>query len=224
MRNIDGLRLAVSAPENDSCPLEERILELERQVLHGAKVHEEQTASIRRLEARLNAYMASQTRSRGDVASNAHAAQETIAQEVRQFIEQRLQNVARNRLVHADGLSHHPHRQQLPRLLGALCSLLFERRSPDFHQLRTLLNVPEYGPAFETAKELYSKVCEFQARSRATDMRCEWIFEFSYGVPLNPDRQEAWPSCDPGQPVLFVVAPAYIVDDQVYMLQRVFTG
>ncbi|MGW8700020.1 hypothetical protein ACWGOK_24275 [Streptomyces eurythermus] len=224
MRAVDGLRLALSQLESHASPLEARILELERQVLFGVKVHQEQDASIRRLEARLSAQMASQTRFRGDVASNAHAAQETIAQEFRQFVEQRLQNIARARLQHADCLTQYAREQHMPRLLGALCGVLFSGATPDFHQVRALLNVPEYGSVFETVNELFSKACEFHARSRATGMKCEWLFDFSYGAPLDPDRQEPWPSCDPSQPVRFVVAPAYVVNDQYYLLQRVFTG
>jgi hypothetical protein len=224
MKVLDSFRLALSQREAEATALEERTLELERQMRAGVKVHEQQAELIRHLQARLNAYITAGTRPRGDVASNAHASQETIAHEVRQFIEQRLQNIARNRIMHADGLARHPRRQQIPRLLGALCEILFGERGPDFHELRALLNIPEYGAAFEAVSEAYSKACEFRERGRASGLKCEWIFDVAYGAPLNPDRQEVWPSCDQERPVLFVVAPGYVVDGQLFLQQRVFTG
>jgi hypothetical protein len=41
---------------------------------------------------------------------------------------------------------------------------------------------------------------------------------------LDYERQEAWLRCDPYLPVHLVVAPAYVVQGQVYSKQLVVTG
>ena len=51
-----------------------------------------------------------------------------------------------------------------------------------------------------------------------------WDMECKPGVALDPARQEQWPSCDQVAPVLFVVAPAYIVNGRSYCLQYVYTS
>ncbi|QDY79553.1 hypothetical protein [Streptomyces qinzhouensis] len=224
LRAIDGIRVKVETHEEVLFALEARILELERQVRLGAKVHAEHAAAIKEIKSRLSTLMATKTRQQSNLASNAHAAMETFSQEVKQFIEQRLQNVARSRLAYVDGLTEFPQRERLPRLVGGICEILFGEYPPDLNKLRTLLNAPDYGGAFDSLNDTFSKACSFRAKARASEMRCTWHLDFTKGAALDPDRQSPWPSCDSRGRVLFVVAPAFTVDDQLYLVQQVFTG
>ncbi|MFB7049606.1 hypothetical protein ACFCX7_26085 [Streptomyces microflavus] len=51
----------------------------------------------------------------------------------------------------------------------------------------------------------------------------EWGYDYTAGKPLDPDRQEAWASCDPDASVSFLVAPAYLVGGRIYGRQIVYT-
>jgi hypothetical protein len=51
-----------------------------------------------------------------------------------------------------------------------------------------------------------------------------WVFDAEPGAAVNPVLQEPYEGCDPEDPVLFVVAPAYVVNGKVYVRQLVFTG
>ena len=68
---------------------------------------------------------------------------------------------------------------------------------------------------------------------RATSLRAkiaeigiphEWDFRTEISGTLDDERQEAWLTCDPCLPVNLVVAPAYVVQGQLYSKQLVVTG
>ena|ERR1039457_1147680 len=52
----------------------------------------------------------------------------------------------------------------------------------------------------------------------------EWDFRAELSGAIDEDRQEAWLTCDPADPISFVVAPAYVVQGTVYEKQLVATS
>jgi len=52
----------------------------------------------------------------------------------------------------------------------------------------------------------------------------EWDFRTEISDVIDEERQEAWLTCDPTEPVSFIVAPGYLVQGLVYSKQLVMTG
>lgn len=54
--------------------------------------------------------------------------------------------------------------------------------------------------------------------------RHEWRFDYEQGAPVDQSWQDVYHGCGPEDPVVYVVAPAYVVDgERIYAKQLVFT-
>ncbi|MEI5036085.1 hypothetical protein RB201_35935 [Streptomyces sp. S1A(2023)] len=204
--------------------LERRILDLERASLSGAKEHKELREDLRRVTDQITSHMAAHSRGRTDIASTAHIEQETLASEISRLVQQRLQSLARKCVKRTEFAEEYPQREQAPRLLGAICSILLPPGQPDLHQLRALLNIPEEGSLYEEVSAVYEEALRLRRATENSPMDCVWETECRPGSLVDLERQEVWSGCHERRTVSFLIAPGYSVDAQPFLLQQVFAG
>ena len=69
---------------------------------------------------------------------------------------------------------------------------------------------------------LVKQVRELRRQATALDPNHVFQFESTPGI-VNPDIQRAWRHCDPEGEISFVVTPAYVLGQRVFLHQEVFT-
>jgi hypothetical protein len=179
---------------------------------------EDAREQLRTTEARLSALLAERTRARTDTATMDSFAHSEIAQEFRSLADQDLYHLARlNSSARGCSPTHVPH------TIASLCRALFGPHPVSEHRVRDELR---YGSP--VPDDRIDRICAQarRLRKRATDTGREhrWEFAIRNGAALDSNRQQAWSTCDPDQPVQFLVTPGYIVENRVYGLQQVFTA
>ncbi|MFI1890201.1 hypothetical protein [Streptomyces jumonjinensis] len=176
-----------------------------------------------RLDERLNAFMAAQTRLRQDLPSSGHVEHHSIARQYQVLIEQSLHPLARA----TEDLCWPapPHFPPVPWHIGQLSGALFHDR-PHAGAVEAALGLEGTAPprVHELIHRTLSEAQSLWQRAGQAGLAYQWDFGLLPGSSLDPARQTAWPSCDPGLPAQFVVAPAYLVEGTVYCHQRVGTG
>jgi hypothetical protein len=181
------------------------------------------SARVERLEKRLAAMLAAQTRQRADLPSNAHADQHCIARDYQSLVEHHLAPLAR--AATATSTCQPAYQPTDLWFLGELSRVLFQGRPTDgliedalglTRTGRSML-APRTEHALNEARELWQ-------RAASTGLSFRWDFELLPGARIDPARQAAWLNCDPRLPAQYVIAPAYVVEQQVFCLQRVLTG
>ena len=84
-----------------------------------------------------------------------------------------------------------------------------------------LIGIPDgAGPAIIGQLAAVASQLRADASSPAAS---SWHFAFAADAPLDGRYQEPWRECNPDAPVRWVVTPAYVVDGQAVVRQRVFT-
>ncbi|MGP8300213.1 hypothetical protein ACTPOK_20230 [Streptomyces inhibens] len=200
-----------------------RLTLLERDHNALQRAYEEQRARLSQLETRLDAFMAVQAREREDVPSNDHGAHHVIAREYDAFVEQRVQGLARA----AGNSTHGLVPAGVPAalwLMSQICTVLFGPTEPGTAAVLAVLGRGRLDPLAPQAARLRDIALDLRRRSTQTGLPCHWDFELVPGEPLDEEWQQAWASCDRRLPGQFVIAPAYIVAEHVYSLQRVYTN
>ncbi|WP_405423857.1 hypothetical protein [Streptomyces erythrochromogenes] len=208
--------------------LDLRILRLEQL---GQRLERNQTdlvGSFRKLEGRVNTLLAARTRDRADLATNSHNTHQTIALAYRALVEQRVQAFARAEFRHSRHNDRWHERQRLPRFIAELSKHLFYGnggRIPLVPELRTALGLSrDSDTGNESLRTLRSECLTLGKRTETAGLHAYWDFTCSSDAALDSERQEPWSPCDPNDPVRFVVAPAYVVEGQVYARQYVYTS
>ncbi|MFK0141337.1 hypothetical protein [Streptomyces murinus] len=203
----------------------DRVEQLERTAKAAEREHGELRRRLARLERQLGALLAARTEQRDDLAGVEHSDHQDIARRFRTLIEQRFQNFARR---YADKSVHtmdRPERERVTRLISLLSTQVFTDAIPLSPGIRRELGLPEEGGHIEQAiANVRRDGCDLAERIHRAGLSHRWDFEHRAGVPLDPARQEAWPSCDSQAPVRFVISPAYVVNGVVYCPQYVYTG
>ncbi|MDI3418577.1 hypothetical protein [Streptomyces luteolus] len=180
-------------------------------------------AQIKRLEKRQAAMLAASTRQRDDLPSQAHAAHQLIARDYQTLVEQRLLALA-----HQVALAswHLPgHQPASLYFLSLLTQELFQAR-PARDAVEEALGL-DLAHSSELSSSVERAVTDAEAlwdRAEATGLAFRWDFEWHPNAPLDPSRQAAWGSCDPRLPPQHLIAPAYLVEQQVHCLQLMLTG
>ncbi|UWM47656.1 hypothetical protein N0X72_00830 [Streptomyces carpaticus] len=201
-----------------------RLTLLERDHNTLQRACEDQATRLAQVEKRLDALMAERARERHDVPSNDHRSHHVIARDYDAFVEQRVQSLARaatRTLSDALAPSDAP---AVPWLMSKLCAVLFGPHEPDTATILSALGGGRLDPLAPQASRARDTALDLRRRTQQTVLPCHWDFELLPGEPLDDEWQQAWPSCDATLPGQFVIAPAYIVAEQVYSLQRVYTG
>ncbi|MFH8663089.1 hypothetical protein [Streptomyces afghaniensis] len=196
---------------------------LERDYRALQQAHNQLAGRLQSVERRLDALMAAQAETRSDLPSNAHSVHHVIAREYDALVEQKVQGLSR-------AAAHQQPRDApgaVPRMLwhmGQICSVLFGPDEPDGKAILSVLGRSRLDPLAPQAGRLSDSAFDLRQRSAQTGLPAHWDFELVPGEHLDQEWQEPWPSCDSELPGQFVIAPAYLVADQVFSRQRVCTG
>lgn len=202
-----------------------RIDQLEKSAKTGEHEHGQLRRRLDRLERQLGALMAARTAERDDLPGAEHGKHQALARRYRTLVEQRLLNFARRYAERCDRVMDHSPRERSYRLMGLLSQQLFIDDLKSSREIVRRLHLPEGDGHIESALTTLRGHCsELATEIHRAGLRHSWDMECKPGVALDPARQEQWPSCDQGAPVLFVVAPAYVVNGRSYCLQYVYTS
>lgn len=202
-----------------------RIDQLEKSAKVGEHEHGQLRRRLDRLERQLGALMAARTAERDDLPGAEHGEHQALARRYRTLVEQRLLNFARRYAERCDRVMDHSERERCYRLMGLLSQQLFTDDLKSSREIVRRLHLPEGDGHIESALTTLRGHCsELAAEIHRAGLHHSWDMQCKPGVALDPARQEQWPSCDQGAPVLFVVAPAYIVNGRSYCLQYVYTS
>ncbi|MFF3864012.1 hypothetical protein [Streptomyces sp. NPDC002209] len=203
----------------------ERIDQLEKAMAMGQREHTEMRQRIDRLERQLGVLLAAHTESRTDLAGTQHCEHQNLALRTRRLVEQSIHSFARRYAARCGIFLRHPHRERAPHLVGRLTRLLLAESPSTATEMQRSLQLADDGGHIEARLTgLRSQCSELGDDIRRAGLQHTWDFDFTPGGPLDPARQETWPTCDPVHPVQFVMAPAYVVDGRVYGRQIVYTG
>lgn len=200
-----------------------RLTLLERDHRALQQAFEGQSARLAQVERRLDSFMATQALERDDLPSNDHGIHHIIARQYDAFVEQKVQGLARAAGDHTAGAVPAGAPAVL-RLMSRLSSVLFGAAEPGTTGILSALGRSRLDPLAPQAARLRETALDLRQRSAETGLPYTWDFELLPGRRIDNTWQQAWPSCEPGLPGQFVIAPAYIVAEQVYSLQRVYTG
>ncbi|MEU9484556.1 hypothetical protein AB0D83_12985 [Streptomyces decoyicus] len=167
--------------------------------------------------------LAAQTRQRDDLPSNAHADHESIARDYQSLAEHHLATLAQAAVPVSR--SRPTYRPAQLWLLGELTRALF-KDPPTVGLIEDSLSLNKSGRArlATNIERALSQAQTLWQRATRTGLPFRWDFSLLPGAKLDPARQAAWLSCDPSLPTQYVIAPGYIVEQQVFCLQRVLTG
>ncbi|MDQ0956061.1 hypothetical protein QFZ24_010070 [Streptomyces phaeochromogenes] len=197
------------------------VLEREHRVLQQA--YTEMEGRLQSVERRLDGLMAARAETRDDVPSNAHSAHHIIAREYDALVEQRVQGLARA-AAHSVAAAPPGAVPRMLRLMGQICSVLFGPDEPEGKAVLAAVFKSRLDPLAPQANRLSSCALDLRQRSAQTGLPAHWDFELVPGESLDEEWQEAWPSCDGTLPGQVVIAPAYLVAEQVFSRQKVCTG
>src|SRR5262249_41573137 len=111
----------------------------------------------------------------------------------------------------------------LGRQVSGFTEHLFRNSEPNTSALMSSLGKidPKSG---QLAKAMCDRAASLRAKIAEIGILHEWDFRTEISGNLDNERQEAWLTSDPSLPVCLVVAPAYVVQGQVYAKQLVVTG
>lgn len=181
------------------------------------------SARLERLERRLAAMLAAQTRQRGDLPSNAHADHQSIARDYQLLVEHHLATLAL--AATAASTSRPTYEPANLWFLGELTRALFQDY-PTAGIVEEALGLNAAGRKTLAPRidHVLTEVHALRQRAQRTGLPFRWDFDLLPGAGIDPARQAAWLSCDPNLPAQHVIAPAYVVEQQVFCLQRVLTG
>ncbi|MFE4659206.1 hypothetical protein ACFRFJ_21255 [Streptomyces hydrogenans] len=203
---------------------DQRIATLEFEARRGAAEHQRMWEHISRLERQLGGLLAAQLDRRDDLAGTQHCEHQELARQARTLVEQKFQNFSRQYGDRTDLDRHRPNRERTAYLMSQLIRLLLDKRPASSWSIQHALRLAE-DPGSETAiNRLRTECVALAERIAKTGLTHEWSYTHTTGVPLDPERQEAWTTCDPEADVCFVVAPAYLVDGRIYSRQLVYTS
>lgn len=163
---------------------------------------------------------ADRTHGRADLHNESHILHLSLAGDYRSLIMQWMQRVAR-KMMHPKSRSRLEY--ELGRQVGDFSEYLFRGEEPDADRLLSSL-----GPIDPELYELAVSMCDRAATLRNNianiGVHHEWDFRTEISDVIDEERQEAWLTCDPTEPVSFIVAPGYLVQGLVYSKQLVMTG
>jgi hypothetical protein len=202
-----------------------RIEQLEQSVKAGEHEHGQLRRRLDRLERQLGSVMAARTDERDDLSGAEHGKHQALARRYRTLIEQRLLNFARRYAARCSRVMDYPERERDYRLMGLLSELLFTDDLKSSREMARCLHLPEGDSHIENGLAALRGHCsDLAAEIHRAGLHHRWDTAYTPGVALDPARQEQWPSCDERAPVLFVMAPAYVVGGRPYCLQYVYTS
>ena len=166
---------------------------------------------IASLDDRQSRQLAAIDSARTDISDDRHVAQLAIAGRYLNFVEQDLFSLAREEVPFSR--SRAPRRELIPRAIGSMCAQLFRVGAEPAVRARS-----------ERRHDVLAAAVAIRELADQSGLNYFWDFYLTPGRPLDEKWQEPWGRCDPGDPIKFLVAPAYVVDHFIYQRQQVFTA
>ncbi|MYT36012.1 hypothetical protein GTY66_08075 [Streptomyces sp. SID8356] len=206
-----------TSPEDPVNALARRLTLLERDHKALLRDYEQLRLRVDELEEGAHAWAGP----RPDGAGQDNNLHHLIAREFVVLVEQRVQNLAR---AAARTQPSQDPPEALHRRIGAICRVLFGTAEPSSSALLSAVHRSRLDPLASAAARLCERAQEMRRQRESSVMPASWDFAFTAGAPLDGTWQEPWPGCPAERPGRFVVAPAYLVAEQVYAKQRVHTG
>lgn len=212
------------SPAEDPADIFRAVGELYNDVIHNIQALDERIAALEiqneKFEERLGLLLAERTQDRVDLHSERHIIHLGLAAEYHTLVVQWMQRVAR-KMVAAQA------RTDFELALGLQVSgfteHLFRGSEPNTKPLMSSLGNID-PKSHELAQYMCERATSLRARIEEVGIPHEWDFRTEMSGTLDDERQEAWLTCDPSLPVCLVVAPAYVVQGQLYAKQLVVTG
>ncbi|WP_018349952.1 hypothetical protein [Longispora albida] len=152
------------------------------------------------------------TKKNPDATSERHTDHYPLASEYQGMVNDLLRQAAR------EAYETPPPRLELANLVGELARALLGSPKIDSGEVLDLCR------DVDTTNRLVEEFSALRERISGLGHEHRWDFECAPGGQLHPERQDAWQPCDPAQPVLFLVAPAYVVGNRLLCKQLVATG
>lgn len=171
------------------------------------------------LDARFTKVLAAQAERSVGGGNGRHVEHQQIAEKYRTFVDQELTSAARaantsarKRFRSGDG------RELRAETLAVLSRALFADQEIDEQALAEVLK-----DQLEWAMRLAILGTELRTQAAASAPVGAWNFDFEPHAPLDPQTQRPWGDHAADDPVGFVVAPSYVVEDRVFETQLVTT-
>jgi hypothetical protein len=163
------------------------------------------------LDDRRSGRLAAADAERTDHSDGRHIAQLEIARQYQNFVEQDLFSLARTEITFSR--SRAPRREWIPRCIGSMCAELFR-----------VGDAPTLHAKGERRQHVLAAAEAIRNLADQSGLNCSWDFYFTHGRLVDERWQQPWGGCDVKDPVKFLVAPAYVVDNYIYQRQQVFTA
>jgi len=166
---------------------------------------------IATLDDRQSIQLAAIDAARQNNSDDRHVAQLAIARQYINFVEQDLFSLAREEIPFS--MSRAPRRELIPRSIGSMCAQLFRVGTEPTVRARS-----------ERRHDVLAAAIAIRQLADQSGLNYCWDFYLRPGRLLDEKWQEPWGGCDPGDPIKFLVAPAYVVDHFIYQRQQIFTA
>ncbi|MEV4383547.1 hypothetical protein [Streptosporangium sp. NPDC049644] len=193
-------------------------LENENNVLHSRV--DELWQLFEGVDARLAQLLEKRTVLREDLTSADTAAHLENSQIYRNLVEQRVQALVRRGLKRG---SEDRRFETIAKVMSAVCRWLLLPEL-DRDKIQGAFK-GQHDPSFDG---MVTDVCEQALKIRGVAQSAageqSWMWDYEAGAFIDPSFQDTWSSCDSEHPIKFLIAPAYVVDKQIYCPQIVFTG
>lgn len=192
-----------------------RALETENDVLRG---------ELERMRGRVRALLAERAWSHPGPTEADLAQEGAMAREFRAVVDQQIQALARQCAPWSPRTQRYAAHRRVPSLVRILSEAFFGWASaPEPLQLARDLGAEHHAGTIQTIKSVSSAVDEVRRKAARCRSQIVWDFDHTRSAPLEQTRQEAWPPCEPGGRVRFLVAPACRAEGRILTRQYVFT-
>jgi hypothetical protein len=198
---------------NDLTDLKQRTTQLEDSNMTFSNV-------LDALEEKLTSILADRTYERTDLYDESHIVHLSLAGDYRSLIMQWMQRVAR-KMIRTKGRTRLEY--ELGRQVGDFSEYLFRGAEPDANRLLSSLGSIE-PELYALAVSMCDRATILRGKVADIGVHHEWDFRTELSGVVDEERQEAWLTCDPTDPIDFIVAPGYVVQGVVYSKQLVATG
>jgi hypothetical protein len=171
------------------------------------------------LDNRLRTLQRLLTEQRHDVTKEESLVHLGIASEYTVLVTQRLLHLA-HQLVE----ENQPDRSlRVAQAVAKLCHLLFRPHPAQTRDVLDSLRLAKDHPLAVGVNHITEAALYLRQQVNQTPDRIIWDFAVQPHSQVH-DGQRTWGSCDPSQPVQFVVAPAYRVNGRIFSPQLVYTS
>jgi hypothetical protein len=175
------------------------------------------------LDQRIRRVQALLTDQREDLTDETSLIHAHVAKEYSILVEQRLRHAATEFAQRAaPGGERQSYR--VARIVESLCNVLFRDGGSSLPAYFKRLQLDHGDPWAAGIESVAHESAALRAKAAESADEVDWDFSAELDAPMDEERQRPWGSCDPADPVRFVVAPAYVARGVIYRAQLVYTS